>query len=191
MLSEVVTCSSRCNTTTNRSRPKCCATVPAGKTDPMGARVMYPVKATASHHSHHSMCNKPPRQLQAQRQQPATSAAAMKLHPPMQLPPAGPTRHSRCNQPAPPSRPHPASAAATSHHSHHSMCKKRPRQLQPQRQQPHFSSCDIATSIHTLVFLKQQHMGPVAAVCMHLPPYVVESTRLDLPNCSPHKSSLL
>ena len=32
---------SRCNTTTNRSRPKRCATVPAGKTDPMGARVMY------------------------------------------------------------------------------------------------------------------------------------------------------
>ena len=31
----------------NRSRPKHCATVPAGKTDPMGARVMYSVKAPA------------------------------------------------------------------------------------------------------------------------------------------------
>ena len=38
---------SRCNTTTNRSRPKRCATVPAGKTDPMSARSMYSVKAPA------------------------------------------------------------------------------------------------------------------------------------------------
>ena len=38
---------SRCNTTTKRSRPKRCATVPPGEIDPMGARVMYSVKAPA------------------------------------------------------------------------------------------------------------------------------------------------
>ena len=47
---------SRCNTTTNRSRPKRWVTVPAGKTDPMGARVMYSVKAPAG--DEYRMCLK-------------------------------------------------------------------------------------------------------------------------------------
>ena len=38
---------SRCNTTTNRSRPKRSATVPADTRDPMGARVMYSVTSPA------------------------------------------------------------------------------------------------------------------------------------------------
>ena len=49
---------SRCNTTANSSRPKRCATMPAGKTDPMGARVLYSEKAPAGGENRPRMCLK-------------------------------------------------------------------------------------------------------------------------------------
>ena len=83
---------------------------------------------------HPVRCNQPPRQLQLQRLQPATSAAER----------ASPTRHCGCDEPAPP-----ATAAATS--------KPHPPQLVQRASPTRHSGCDEPAPPATAAATSQPH----------------------------------